>query len=91
MSHTPGPWTFDGRFIKTRDGRMVIDSARSKAEITATSHLIAAAPELLRELKRWRAFAKQNGWTDADYHDADGSGWISAMDAAIDKAEGRPE
>jgi hypothetical protein len=45
------------------------------------------AGELLQALKRWQRFARDNGWTDADYHDANGMGWISAMDDAIAKAE----
>lgn len=46
------------------------------------------APQLLESVRRWHQFAQDNGWTDADYHDADGSGWISrdaALLAEIDK------
>lgn len=50
--------------------------------------LIAAAPRLLANLKRWQAFAKANGWKDADHHDADGTGWLADMDLAIRDAEG---
>lgn len=49
-----------------------------------------AAQDLLRALKRWQRFAKDNGWSDADYHDADGTGWITDMDKAIAKAEETP-
>jgi hypothetical protein len=57
-------------------------------EDTANARLIAAAPELFEALKRWQRFARDNGWTDEDYHDADGTGWISATTAAVRRAEG---
>lgn len=43
--------------------------------------------KLLAALKVWQTFARNNRWTDADYHNADGTGWISQTDAAIAAAE----
>ena len=34
-------------------------------------------------LTRWRDFARANGWTDADHHDADGTGWITMTEKAL--------
>lgn len=46
----------------------------------------SAAPDLVANLRRWHDFAKANGWTDADHHDADRTGWISSTEAALVKA-----
>jgi hypothetical protein len=44
--------------------------------------------ELLAALQRWQQCAENNGWTDADHHDADGTGWITSTNSAIAKARG---
>jgi hypothetical protein len=53
----------------------------------AQRRLRDAAPDLLAALEPIAKFLEQNG-TDADYHDADGTGWISRAKAAIAKAKG---
>lgn len=65
-----------------RDGYVDIRESRANAS------LISAAPELLEVAETWLKYAESNGWTDADHHDADGTGWISAARAAIAKAKG---
>lgn len=60
--------------------------ARRKAFQEARTH--EAAPRLLKALRRWHEFALANGWTDADFHDADGSGWISRDAALIAEIDG---
>ena len=55
--HTPGPWTIDeaGRLVVDEDGRLVADcwaELRSDSGVLlADLRLIAAAPDLLDELK----------------------------------------
>ena len=94
VKHTPAPWVY---VVGTREivrceesGTLeiakIVDESR---EDHANGMLMAAAPELLRSLKRWATFAKDNGLTDEDYHTASGLGWVSEMEAAIAKAEGR--
>lgn len=46
---------------------------------------------LLAALKRWETYAANNLWTDADFHDADGTGWISETRTAVARAEGRAD
>lgn len=95
-THTPGPWVEN----ISEDGSMEVWNAdysmfiakrhpmNDRAEAKANAALIAAAPDLLDELERWSKFAADNGWTDADFHDADRTGWISTTLAAIAKAKG---
>ncbi len=89
--HTPGPWAYDGvSAIRTADGEPIAELEIENAvddRIDADAYLIAAAPDLLAALKRFRTKV---------YNAAIGSGmddeWAteacSLADAAIDKAEG---
>src|ERR1700676_739230 len=50
MTHTPGPWLYDGMAIHTNDGIMIAGLSsvcKTAKEIDANARLIAAAPELL--------------------------------------------
>jgi hypothetical protein len=53
LTHTKGPWTRDGQFIKA--GKRIVAEAFTLPEphlpATANGHLISAAPDLLAELK----------------------------------------
>lgn len=94
--HTSGPWH---RNIKPARKYPTVFAGRNThiavmqsisltdEEIEANTNLVMASPDLYAALKRWQTFARNNGWTDADHHDADGTGWITATDAAIAKAE----
>jgi len=97
-AHTPGPWRRDigaglRGDVRAENGRMVAvcwgintgDPYRPayKAECDANAHLIAAAPELLRELKKVHSWlGKLTDWHGAEDPDLDG------IRAAIAKAEG---
>jgi len=51
--HTPGPWkVVFGSCVHTDDGQYVaeLSSPRGEAQRTVDAHLIAAAPDLLRDL-----------------------------------------
>jgi len=59
VSHTPGPWTTGGYYIKADDGkRLIADLAMSMGCVSlddeglANARLIAAAPEMLEMLHR---------------------------------------
>jgi len=41
---------------------------------------------MLNELRHWQRWAHENGMTDADYHTGDGIGWISRLDALVERA-----
>jgi hypothetical protein len=96
--HTPAPWLV----TKDRWGALCVNNHESFAsefpiavvngagddERAANAALIAAAPDLLKSLERWQTFARDNNWTDADYQSG-GIGWITEMNAAIAKVEGR--
>lgn len=84
-THTPGPWFYAGErpvCVVDSEGYTIADVALNRDAL-----LIVQAPQLLKELKRWQKFAKDNNWTDADYHDADGTGWISSMNTAITRTQ----
>lgn len=95
MAHTPGPWECDGSEIycenlgissvhrpKTDDEGGVM----SNAEANANARLIAAAPELLHELKRLLQL-----WEEAIGYEDDYMDMGDAARAAIAKAEGRTD
>lgn len=58
MSHTPGPWTLNGRTVLgecfTGELRSICDSVRGgdPTQANANARLIAAAPELLEALEQ---------------------------------------
>jgi hypothetical protein len=54
VSHTPGPWKWDGGLVTT-DGRKVLDHA-GRAFIAPDRSLIAAAPDLLDMAQAWLEF-----------------------------------
>lgn len=88
--HTPGPWRKDnnprniianGRDIAHTWGRFEDDEA------DANARLIAAAPDLLNELRRTREWVAQ--YLDIPGH-ADAARFkVNAIDAVIAKAEGK--
>lgn len=43
---------------------------------------------LVTALKGWQRFAQNNHWDDVDFHDSDGTGWITATNSALKAAEG---
>ena len=101
--HTPGPWQIrqpegDGTahiIWRNDEGPGFAGETNTNHRIiarhvhsAANAALIAAAPDLLKSLERWQTFARDNGWTDADYQSG-GIGWITEMNAAIAKAGGR--
>lgn len=94
--HTPGPWTIDepGSRLITFHGIPVakaLDNCDTKEEIQANARLIAAAPDMLEELKdavdylsRRREELAQAG---VDYKHL--TTRIARYNAAIAKAEGK--
>lgn len=56
MSHTPGPWQINDRYINNGEKCICEYIVRRESftteELCANARLIAAAPELLDELKR---------------------------------------
>lgn len=87
--HTPGPWFVSGPFIGPRlspDSGIQIKVARvagdeTDAEVIANARLIAAAPDLLAELK----FAVK---LLSAFPAINGTAQVERMCAAITKAEG---
>jgi hypothetical protein len=65
------------------------DDPETQAQISidAIDNLVATNLQLLQSLRRWQRFGRDNGWNDENFHQADGTGWISEMDAAIRSAE----
>lgn len=82
--HTPGPWKNENESIKDSQGWIVALLAKraNKGITEANARLIAAAPDLLRELK----YAQETLY--ADYNEEPGSGRFQCIDDAIAKAEG---
>jgi hypothetical protein len=90
--HTPGPWLLHGRITqgnhlpcsavtaKTLIAKVYSEAYNDIDEETANAILIAAAPELLVELKKASAMLSRCGFESSDEYQ-------SAM-AAIAKAEG---
>ena len=93
IKHTPGPWNYDrsGYSLYVNSGRELVTALSMDGKRLETSEanarLIAAAPDLLKSLERWQTFARNNGWTDADYQSG-GIGWITEMNAAIAAGNG---
>lgn len=97
MAHTPGPWTVqevrgsfqvpfhvlaaDKKPVAWCEGQQLKPDRTSIGEARANARLIAAAPELLRELKFAVSVLQDN-------HIARG---VAAALAAIRQAEGRTE
>ncbi len=72
--HTPGPWTFQSPFVKSREYEVAsVTMAKSDPVRAANARLIAAAPDLLDAL--YAALQGHKGWDDE-------------ARAAITKAEG---
>jgi len=95
-NHTPGPWSYEvekvsGPHLTQTNlfahgdviGRIYCDSERDNSQ--ANARLIAAAPELLAQLKNVTAYAN-NLRVQCNYEQPS---CISAACAAIAKAEGR--
>ena len=90
MAHTPGPWKVADRFYILMDDDVACEVAKvcdenidedSLGQCDADARLIAAAPELLRELKFAVSVLQDN-------HIARG---VAAALAAIRSAEGRSD
>ena len=101
MSHTPGPWSFDGDYVES----LALLKPLSVATLADCGHstegngiLIAAAPELLSQLKVAAAFISghneclsvPSGSGDRQWNDYC-VGLLEDCKAAIEKAEGRSE
>jgi hypothetical protein len=59
--HTPGPWSIrpdSGVEIFGPDGQWIMTIYRTREELLANARLIAAAPELLDELRGWYHYAR---------------------------------
>lgn len=96
MSHTPGPWSNPARaeqktiplkavFCERLGYAIGFVNGHSEEEAQANAHLIAAAPDLLRELRRAREVIAVNfpQWG------RDVKPLLAPIDAAIAKAEGK--
>lgn len=87
-------WTANGSetstatWVSDATGKRVC-TMRSCEQDWVNAKLIAQAPAMLRELKRWYDFAQANQYTDQSFHDADGQGWMTSTANVIAKAEGR--
>lgn len=98
MKHTPGPWYWDSDVVKndplervryrvvTR-GKTITQCYYSSDDenVEADARLIAAAPELLKELKAVEALYTNNKLL-AQAHEC--GEWVNRARAAIAKAEG---
>lgn len=106
-THTPGPWTFfteceatpdrpqTMKFLKGADGQGFAHTVGlSEPTDTANARLIAAAPELLGELKTVREWINQlldfQPDEAADAITNNGEDVTQRIDDLIAKAEGRP-
>ena len=96
--HTAGPWKrSDYGQIVDPDGKdvcfrsvttMCSGSEESIAEAEANTDLIAAAPDLLAELREARETIlqlKNSRWSECEGSDVE---WVGDIDAAISKATG---
>lgn len=84
--HTPGPWKWEPetktiRSVPANYWIASMDSWDKAVNHEANAHLIEAAPDLLKALKEAVETLRDEGYTDAD---------LAAMNAAITKAEGKP-
>jgi hypothetical protein len=91
QTHTPGPWELNTQDTGLNDSGTILGAGvvivpdiygRSKAECDANARLIAAAPELLEELKTLSQLVAAHIPDEAE-------NWNRAALAAIAKAEGR--
>lgn len=96
MEHTKTPWYGNGRAIVTAFCQKEICLCHAEDEFPediayANAAFIVRAvnshEKLVEALKRWYKFAKDNHWTDEDFHDCDGSGWVSMTRSALALAE----
>ncbi|WP_281659868.1 hypothetical protein [Microvirgula aerodenitrificans] len=88
--HTPGPWATIGASIVNAENRNTVAFAVERDGDSATqdanARLIAAAPELLKELDRLLSAVMQN--SDADQTELGLKPFIRPALAAIAKATG---
>jgi hypothetical protein len=89
MRYTPGPWTYgksdvDGTTytIYNDDIGTIAFTCDDVADEDGNANLIAAAPDMLVELKKWHKFMRDN------YKPEDITWWHDT-EKAIAKAEGR--
>lgn len=89
MNHTPGPWTYDGKSsIDSPHGNVLsLYGAMGGLDTEADARLIAAAPELLRELKSAIFYIETYGGDVTKSFSAGGN--LDAVKAIIAKAEGK--
>lgn len=108
MGHTPGPWTANGGDIMCDANYCVAVAYRARtdddgnwmphSEVDANANLIAAAPELLTQLRMAAEFisghneclSEPSGSGDRQWNDYC-IGLLDGCMAAIAKAEGRGE
>ena len=110
MTHTPGPWDFAGGDMAVHANRLSLEICRQigghkeaysnaqEEERIANAHLIAAAPELLAQLKMAADFisghneclSEPSGSGDREWN-AYCIGLLDDCKSAIAKAEGRGE
>jgi len=96
--HTPGPWThrsIPGHVFEILSGEHIVFRVRSgMMPVLADADLLAAAPDLLEELKMAEARLDfLTNWLEFTYHGApadvrNGRAYAAAARAAIAKAEG---
>ena len=99
MAHTPGPWIAvssgnanneNQHAIQANDGTWIAETINHRPKWhsqKANARLIAAAPDLLNELRRTREWVAQ--YLDIPGH-ADAARFkVNAIDAVIAKAEGK--
>ena len=102
--HTPGPWSYNmrGQIAPCKEGDMFLDLHRQvaavyahggQADVTkANARLIAAAPDMLAQLKR-NAQGLRNllefDWITDEGHREWIQEAINEVDAVVDKAEGK--
>jgi hypothetical protein len=97
-NHSPAPWGGKDLAVLDAKGNLITRLAKILAETDETQRslekqqavdaaLIRAAPKMLAQLRRWHKFAVDNGYTDADYQDSDGTGWMTETGALIDAIE----
>lgn len=81
--HTPGPWVYDGSFVKSADGKALWHSGMPRDEREANAHLIAAAPDLLEACVNVLAYIKWDPLLGE-------SMYSRMLETAIAKATGTP-
>ena len=90
--HTPGPWEMNGSSIETTATKTAVvgwtntDDDTNGGNAEANARLIAASPELLRELKKCVAAIQK--WGKAHPESGGWTGLIHGGLKAIAKAEG---